>query len=945
MSRLSLLGEASIEGADGPVYGRGAQRRRIALLAILALARRAVSRDKVIGLLWADHPADRARKLLSESLYVLRRALGEDAITTSGDDLRLDPAVVACDAILFEDAVAADELEAAVALYRGPLLDGFYLSDASEFEHWLDGERDRLARLYTDVLLRLARAAEARSDTDAATAAWRRLCQTDPYNAVYALEMMRMLDRAGDRAGALAHARVHTALMREEFGAAPDPAITALVAQLRASPETRAPSTSPAWAQAAAEEAEALPYVTAPAEPSSARVGVLEAPQPVAMHTASATVAGGPLPRGRRLPPAARAVAAALLLLALVSGFFTWRAQSDFAAEQAAAAPQVIRVVVVPFTVEGGEDLQYLSVGAARLLSNALDGAGAIRTVDHHAVLRELEGPLSPQEAARTAQRMNARWFVLGSIVQVGAEVQITADIHDGAARVLHTATVTGPVEAMSNHFDAIARALIGHVTGGSAVRRHAIHNMPIGAVKDYLAGDSAFRAGHYAAAVDALQRAVAAHPDNALAHYLLSAAAEWSFDFLLARTAAAQARARTERLPPRHAELVYAWHDFLSGQAESAERRYEALLANDPGDVEAWAGLAEVMMHYNPVRGRSQLEAVQPLQRVLAADSSYGEVRFHVLELAAAARDSAVFRRMYRQLDRQSPQYPAWRAVDAFVWGTPREQEGVLTALLAHDELAIGIAAGRLAAHAHEYGAAARVAGLLIEPGRTSDWRAAGHLFRAQLALATDSLQRALQHLDSAAAIEPAWSLELRALAALHPANTSADVVADTRARVERWDPAARTPRFSFFLGAHADVHKLLRPYLLSLLSARLGDIDAAQQWQQALARSGTRVHEAFAYALSTSARARIALLRADSAQAIELLLQSAGPVQSEPERIATSPFFSHALDRLLLADLLARRGPADDARRWYHTLTEGYDFAFATVARQRLAQLGGAH
>jgi hypothetical protein len=31
-----------------------------------------------------------------------------------------------------------------MALYRGDLLDGFFMSDAPEFEHWLDGERERL---------------------------------------------------------------------------------------------------------------------------------------------------------------------------------------------------------------------------------------------------------------------------------------------------------------------------------------------------------------------------------------------------------------------------------------------------------------------------------------------------------------------------------------------------------------------------------------------------------------------------------------------------------------------------------------------------------------------------------------------------------------------------------------------------------------------------------
>ena len=70
---------------SGPVTGRAAYRRRIALLAILAVARRRpVGRERLIGLLWPEHPADAARHTLSESLYVLRKELGDGAFVAGG---------------------------------------------------------------------------------------------------------------------------------------------------------------------------------------------------------------------------------------------------------------------------------------------------------------------------------------------------------------------------------------------------------------------------------------------------------------------------------------------------------------------------------------------------------------------------------------------------------------------------------------------------------------------------------------------------------------------------------------------------------------------------------------------------------------------------------------------------------------------------------------------
>jgi hypothetical protein len=43
------------------------------------------TRDKLVGLLWPERDDERARHLLSQSLYVLRGAVGEDAVLSTGD--------------------------------------------------------------------------------------------------------------------------------------------------------------------------------------------------------------------------------------------------------------------------------------------------------------------------------------------------------------------------------------------------------------------------------------------------------------------------------------------------------------------------------------------------------------------------------------------------------------------------------------------------------------------------------------------------------------------------------------------------------------------------------------------------------------------------------------------------------------------------------------------
>lgn len=237
MLLLRLLGGPSLCDNGSTLTGPATQRHRLALLALLASSRaRPQSRDKLVAWLWPERDVEHARNLLNQGVYALRRAIGEAGIVSVQDELRLDPAAVACDVTAFEDAMAAGELERAIGLYTGPFLDGFHVSGASEFEHWVDGERERLRRSYTRGLESLAEAAEERREWGSAAEWWRGLVSEEPYNARVTLRLMRALDGAGDRAGALQQARLHTLLLQQEFGAGPDADVVALADRLRTEP-------------------------------------------------------------------------------------------------------------------------------------------------------------------------------------------------------------------------------------------------------------------------------------------------------------------------------------------------------------------------------------------------------------------------------------------------------------------------------------------------------------------------------------------------------------------------------------------------------------------------------------------------------------------------------------------------------------------------------------
>lgn len=232
--RLHLLGGVALANVDGPLEGPVVRRHPLALLARLAVARgRPVGRDTLVALLWPEADASRARHSLSNVLSVLRRGIGEDALGTAGDDVRLDPARVSSDAGDFEDALERGRPEAAVELYRGPFLEGFHLPGSDTFEGWSREERDRFGRACGDALERLAEEAEARNDWRDAARWWERRVRLDPIHSRATLGLMSALVASGDRAEALRRGEAHVERIEAEFGMAPEPAVTALLDQIR----------------------------------------------------------------------------------------------------------------------------------------------------------------------------------------------------------------------------------------------------------------------------------------------------------------------------------------------------------------------------------------------------------------------------------------------------------------------------------------------------------------------------------------------------------------------------------------------------------------------------------------------------------------------------------------------------------------------------------------
>jgi DNA-binding SARP family transcriptional activator len=237
MLEIQTFGTVGLRARDeGESQAQIVQPKRLALLVYLALAprRRLRRRDQIVALFWPDLDPIHARAALSQSLSYLRRALGEAAIVTQGEEeVGLNREAVWCDVGAFLTHCELDEFEAALRLYQGPFLDGFFVTDAGpEFERWVAAERVGLSQRARHAALALVGAAAKRGDLPGAIGWARRGLTISPGDEIMTAELIRLLDQAGDRAGALRAYEELRQRLREEFQVVPSPETQALLARI-----------------------------------------------------------------------------------------------------------------------------------------------------------------------------------------------------------------------------------------------------------------------------------------------------------------------------------------------------------------------------------------------------------------------------------------------------------------------------------------------------------------------------------------------------------------------------------------------------------------------------------------------------------------------------------------------------------------------------------------
>ncbi len=232
-----------------------------ALLAYLTLnADKTFARKTLAGLFWPESSSERAGHNLRQALMFLRRALDVEVsaspLHTSRHDVsfRLTD-LVFVDVIAFEAALRSDEftvLETAIQLYRGSLLEGVFIDDASEFETWLVIEREQYHIKALATLERLADFLMTQGTYEPAKAYLAQALALAPWHETAHRGLMRARALSGDTTGALAQYDKCRRILKDELAVRPLEATQLLYEQIRAGEVGVRLSTMPATTAEAA---------------------------------------------------------------------------------------------------------------------------------------------------------------------------------------------------------------------------------------------------------------------------------------------------------------------------------------------------------------------------------------------------------------------------------------------------------------------------------------------------------------------------------------------------------------------------------------------------------------------------------------------------------------------------------------------------------------------
>jgi DNA-binding SARP family transcriptional activator/tetratricopeptide (TPR) repeat protein len=901
---LVTFGGLHVLDDEGELDWLAGQHSRAALLVYLAVERR-VSREALTTVFWPESDAENARHALRQSLYQLKKAVRSDWIESRAHELVVT-GDVRTDVHDFLNALERGDLESAVKLYRGPFLHGVHLVDLSQWESWVDSRRAQYARAFRKACRELLESKRGAGDAAGAIEVAELWCAREPSDDEAQHRLIEALANAGERAEAIRQYETYMRLVESDGLQLPDET-RALGERLRA-------------------EAASLPTLRAVAMPAQQTLPLVS---PATQRETK--------PK-RFARPAIAAGIGLIVLFALVLALRSRQTEPTAVSSNA--------VAVLPFSVHGGQSVEYLREGMVNLLAAAFDGAGSVRPVDTRATFAAAaetrDNERNVEYGDRLAGRLGAGMYVLGDVVEAAGQLQIQAAIYRrGATEPRTKAVVSGATDSVFALVDRLAARLLAGLSDPAAdrlLRTASVTTSSLPAFKAYLQGDRLMRAGQFERAADAYLTAIAHDSTFAVAYYHLGLAREWAP--LLGEDRAADAAAKYgARLSPRDRDLLQAFRSWRAGRAVEAERAYHAILSRYPDDLDAWFQLGEIQFHHGPLVGQPIGESEEAWRKVVAYEPRNLFAVTHLARIAAiTGRVSSVdsllstFSPEELRTDRRLTEIVLLRAVARADTATSR---ALANDMRKWDGLSSWRVAVFTTAFSDRPGAMSAVVHDLINEDASPALRADVQWFASVLHLAGGRLNASRSALAEAAATERTVPAEQRregfdAVTDWFAATLPLPYSDSTLMRVRRGASSrAISSKGNAAFVKETELGKPiqlepLREYTLGVLSLRLRDKPSATAAAAKLQKLATSPEATgLTRDLDRGLRARLAWRDGHPEEALRLL-QTLESSDSQGD-IAATPFGARANERYLRGELLAATGRNAEALRWFASLGDG--------------------
>jgi DNA-binding SARP family transcriptional activator len=570
---------------------------RTALLILLAVEKE-ITREKAMALLWPESEPEKARHALNQTVYRLRKDLGDDWLEAKGERLRITEAV-SIDVHLFQAALDGGHILEALDIYDGPFLAGWAFPGTGQFESWVDRVRIQLSRSFRKASRDRVATLRDEEELSEALAIARRWADADPLDDEAQHCLIELLVETGDRAEALNRFDAFERLLALDDLEPLDNTL-ALVQAIREKKDTVLRN-------------ESLSHASRP-PPAD--------PEPEVAH--------GPLEAGRRWSLRRIGIAAGVgIVLLSVVGFWLLGLASG--------EPELVenRVLVLPLENQtGNPDLDPIGRMAADWISQGLSGAGFVEVVPTIEVIPELQreqegsGGEALSQALDWAQENHAGNVVYGAYYQREEGLEFHLQIATVATGTLLHAI--GPVAsqsedpmlavdvlrqramiAMAVHFDVLLEGLLEKATLPPSYESYLA----------YTEGYEAFGRGRFMDAIVLLEESNSLSPGFTAPLIVAGFARANLGDYAAAESLAVVVRASAESLTPYDRYRLDFLESKLRGDREASLRATRAAAALQPGgSAHAAAGGQALSLN----RPREALELLATFNRNGAAAAVY---------------------------------------------------------------------------------------------------------------------------------------------------------------------------------------------------------------------------------------------------------------------------------------------------------------------------------